>query len=267
MAAPRRRRDRKPALMGSHQRCWLWGRHVVLETLRAGRWPVVELRIDETLGPEELQLVTDLAAERGLTIIRESAGRLKKLCGAGDHQGLLAKMRPFPYCTLDELLPPQGGASSLVMLDRIQDSFNFGAIIRAADVLGIDGLIVGSRAQADVNSQAARSSAGAVNYLPLAKVPDLVAAARRMRDQGFSVVVADATAERSIAQQDLTQPTTYILGNESRGVSEDLKSLSTASVRIPQLGQVESLNVAVAAGILFYELRRQRDEKGMLRGE
>jgi len=245
MVGQKRRRSRKPALMGSHQRCWLWGRHLILETLRAGRWPIVELRIDRRLDQDDLRAVSDLAAERSTPVITETAERLTQLCGASDHQGLLAKMRPFPYRTLDNIIAPQPPPTALVMLDRIQDPYNFGAVVRAAEVLGMDGLIVGREGQ--------------VNALPIVEVPDLAQAAQQLRGAGFSVLAADASSGVPIARQDLTTPTLLVLGNESTGVSPALIDECDATVKIPQAGRIESLNVAVAAGILCYELRRQRE--------
>ncbi len=258
MVGQKRRKSRKSSLMGNHQRCWLWGRHAVLETLRADRWPIVELRMSDSLSEEDQQTVTGLAEENEIPITVEPASRLVQLCGASDHQGLLAKMPPFPYASLADVMSVGTDRPALVLLDRIQDPHNFGAIIRAADVLGMDGLIVGTKEQSEVTSVVARSSAGAVNHLSIAKVPDLAAAVHECRRSGFTVVAADAGAATDLAQQDLTGPTLLVLGNEHAGVSDSLLALSHATVKIPQAGQIESLNVAVAAGILFYELRRQR---------
>ncbi|MGD9857200.1 MAG: 23S rRNA (guanosine(2251)-2'-O)-methyltransferase RlmB [Planctomycetaceae bacterium] len=258
MAESRRRSSREPALLGNHQRCWLWGRHLVLETLRAGLWPVVELRLADNLSQEIERQAARLASEADVRVVRESTKRLSQRCGTQDHQGLLAKMRPFPYRLFDEVVTVADRHQALVMLDRIQDPHNFGAIIRAAEVLGMDGLIVGTEEQSEVTAAVARSSAGAVNHLPIAQAPDLVDAVQILRGRGVSIVAADAHAGTSPSARDLTIPTVFLLGNESSGVSGELLALSDAAVQIPQAGRIESLNAAVAAGILFYELQRQR---------
>ncbi len=214
--------------------------------------------MSENLSAEDRQTVTDLAAGKEIPITVEPASRLVQLCGASDHQGLLAKMPPFPYASLADVISADTGTPALVLLDRIQDPHNFGAIIRAADVLGMDGLVVGTEGQSEVTSVVARSSAGAVNHLPIARVPDLTEAVQEFCRSGFTVVGADAGAATELALQDLTGPTLLVLGNEHAGVSDSLLALSHATVKIPQSGQIESLNVAVAAGICFYELRRQR---------
>ncbi|MBX3436744.1 MAG: RNA methyltransferase [Planctomycetaceae bacterium] len=261
MVGHKRRQKSKVSLMGSHQRCWLWGRHLVLETLRAGRWPIVELRVADSVDHVDRDAASRLASETDIPVHIESAARLTQLCGAADHQGWLAKMRPFPYAPLDELIPDAAQSAALVILDRVQDPYNLGAVIRAADVLGMDGMVIGTESQAGIGSQVARSSAGAVNYLPISRPSCLTTAARALGDKGISLVAAVAHTSVELVEIDLTVPTAFVLGNESVGVSPDLMDVCQASVRIPQTGHIESLNVAVAAGILFYELQRQRHSR------
>lgn len=250
--------------MGSHNRSWLWGHHLVRETLEAGRWPIVELRLSEDLPPAERDAVTTMAAGQSIPVAIESSDRLRQLCGASDHQGYLARMRPFPFASVDELLGGLSANPVLGLLDGIQDPHNFGAIIRSAEVLGVEGILVPQRRQSDVTTIVARSSAGAVNHLPLARSEDLVDAVRRLREErGLRIVAADHRAERLPFEQDWTVPSAVIIGNEAAGVSEELRQASDDRVRIPQVGRIESLNAAVAAGILFYEIRRQRTAVGM----
>jgi 23S rRNA (guanosine2251-2'-O)-methyltransferase len=258
MVGQRRHRSRKVPLMASHQRCWLWGRHLVLDTLRAGHWPVVELRVADGLSVADRDAVTHLAGAAGIPVSVESTARLTQLCSSADHQGWLAKMRPFPYRQLSEVMPSESHPAALAIVDRMQDAHNFGAVIRAAEVLGMDGIVVGTTAQAKVGSQVARSSAGAVNHLPIAHVSDLLATSDELRRAGLSLVASAANAGTALRELDLTGPTVFVLGNEHDGVNPDLLDVCDATVHIPQLGRTESLNVAVAAGILFYELQRQR---------
>lgn len=259
MASRKPRKRKRPPLMGSHNRCWLWGQHLVQETLAAGRWPIVELRLGEELPQPQRDRVTAIAGERAIPVTLEPSARLTQLCGAPDHQGYLAKMRPFPFVSLEDLLGRLSDNPLVCLLDGIQDPHNFGAIIRAAEVLGADGIIVLRTRQSEVTAAVARASAGAVNHLPLAQVDDLAATARQLREQhGLRIVAADQHAERMSFQQDWTEPTALVIGNESAGVSQSLREECDGLVRIPQTGQIESLNAAVAAGILFYEVSRQR---------
>jgi 23S rRNA (guanosine2251-2'-O)-methyltransferase len=254
---PRKTKPRR--LMGSHNRSWLWGRHLVRETLETGRWPIVELRLSEDLAPAERDAVTALAAERAIGVAIESADRLRQLCGASDHQGYLAQMRPFPFAGVDDLLGGLSANPVLALLDGIQDPHNFGAIIRSAEVLGVEGILVPQTRQSDVTAIVARSSVGAVNHLPLARTEDLFEAARQLRDEhGIQIIAADHRADRLPFELDWTAPSAVVIGNEAAGVSGPLRQVCDDLVRIPQVGRTESLNAAVAAGILFYEIRRQR---------
>src|SRR5690606_1227749 len=154
----------------------------------------------------------------------------------------------------DELLDSHTAATAFMMLDRIQDAYNFGAVIRTAEVFGFHGLIVGASAQAEVNSLAARSSARAANHLRIANSQDLKSTANELRRRGFLVLAAEGRAAGTVDQQDLTGRTVLVLGNEHSGIDEALLRACDASIRIPQYGRTESLNIAVAAGILCYEV-------------
>ena len=167
-------------------------------------------------------------------------------------------MPPFPYRGVDELLLGLPPDPVLVMLDRVHDPYNFGAIIRSAEVLGIDGVIVGTREQAQVNSLVARSSAGAVNYVPIAQSEQLATTVAQLAERGFQIVGGSDRARQSVFQTDFRVPTLLLIGNEGRGIQPALEALCTQFVQIPVLGHVSSLNAAVSAGILFYEVLRQR---------
>jgi 23S rRNA (guanosine2251-2'-O)-methyltransferase len=259
MVGRKPRKTKRKRLMGSHNRSWLWGHHLVCETLRAGRWPIVELRMSGDLSPAERSVVTTLAAERSIPIAIETTDRLRQLCGASDHQGHLARMKPFPFASVDDLLAGLSANPLLALLDGIQDPHNFGAIVRSAEVLGVEGIVVPQARQSDVTAIVARSSAGAVNHLPLARAEHLADAARRLREQhGVRIIAADHRAQRLPFEHDWTVPSAVIIGNEAAGVSQTLRQVCDDVVRIPQSGRTESLNAAVAAGILFYEIRRQR---------
>ena len=170
----RYRRGRgKTTLLGSHQKCWLWGRNVVLETLRGGRWPVLELYCSDHLPPEELDVVHALAEQNATSVRVEPGTSLRKRCHSAEHQGYLAKMADFPYtdplALLDQLIENEK-SPLLVICDAIQDPFNLGALIRSAEVFGVDGIFIGTTHQVGVTSLVARSSAGAVNHVPIARV-------------------------------------------------------------------------------------------------
>lgn len=257
MVGGKRRRSRKHVL-GSHQKCWLHGRHAVLETLRAARWQPLELWLADDLEPDLRTEATSLASAQQIPLVESDNDAMTTRCGGVAHQGLMAKMPPFPFADLDDVLNSAKSPAFFLILDGIQDPFNFGAIIRSADVFRADAVIVPSENQSDVTVQVARSSAGAVNFVPIARAPDLGALLSLLRERGVRSVATNGTAQVSASECELTTPCAIIIGNEGAGVRDELLSACDTQVRIPQAGHVDSLNAAVAAGILCYEVQRQR---------
>jgi 23S rRNA (guanosine2251-2'-O)-methyltransferase len=260
VARPFKPKKKASGLMGSHQRCWIWGRMSVVETLRAGRWPILELHLSKEMTADELHAAMKLADGLNLPVSIETPEELTRLCRSEDHQGYLAKMPPFPYDHAEELLGQRRDRAFYLVLDAVQDPFNFGAIIRSADALGVDAIFVGAAQQADVTSLVVRSSAGAVNYVPLARVTDLVDWLGGLKQAGLSVVGSSPRAKRDISQCDFCRPVALVLGNEAVGIRPEILSICDERVLIRQRGHVGSLNAAVSAGILCYEVARQRNE-------
>ena len=256
MVGGKKTRSRGKGLMGSHQRCWLWGRNVVLELLRAGRWVPHEVLISERAGDEASRETVQHCEARGIPVVPSRDDDLRRLTGAEDHQGLAARMPPFPYLTTAELLRDWDRTRPLVILDRIQDPFNFGAIVRCGEVLGVGGMVVGEVSQADVSAQMVRSSAGAVHHVPLARTSSLAAFLSEL--SSLQVTVIGASERGSLAPDRLPRGTAVglVIGNEGRGLAPEIVALCDDCVSIPQVGRVNSLNAAVAAGILLYELAK-----------
>lgn len=245
-------------VMGSHNRCWIWGRNAVLETLKAGRWPIHELVLSEGLDAGPYDLTVRLAEQRRVSVSVASESELTRLCRTGEHQGMAARMPPFPWLSVDGLLSALPKSPCLVILDRLQDPFNLGAIIRSASALGVDGVIAGTREQADISSQVVRSSAGAVNHIPLGRTDNLVTLLDRLREESFQICGASERATTPLFDARLRGPTALIIGNEGQGIQRELLNRCQTLLQIPMTGSVGSLNAAVAASILFYEVRRQR---------
>lgn len=252
------RRGRRQEVMSNHNRCWIWGRNVVLETVGAGYWPVLELLVGSNTDGKLLDETLRMAERMQIAVAVVTEAELSRACRSADHQGFAARMMPFPCRSLAELLPLLSANATVAVLDRLQDSFNFGAIVRCASTLGVDGIVIGNHEQAEINSQVARSSAGAINHLPIAQVDDLVRAIDQLRERGFQVVAASEKAQTPVYEADFRGAVVVIIGNEGRGIRPELLSRCDLSVSIPMTGQVGSLNAAVAAGVLFYEIRRQR---------
>ena len=254
----RKTTKRKAALSGSHQKCWLWGRRLVTETLSARVWPMRELHLADDLGVEEVEVARASATSSGAKTAIEPRGRLTELCHTREHQGYLAKMSAFPFGDAGELVETPDVASLSVILDSTQDPHNFGAIVRSAEVFGAGAVFVAEKGQAAVSTAVARASAGAVNRVAIAKVDDLRDLIGHLKEAGAAVVAASPGGERDACDVDLTRPCAIVIGNEARGVSDDVLACCTATVRIPQHGSIGSLNAASASAVLLYEVQRQR---------
>ena len=253
-----RRARGKKKLLGNHQKCWIWGRNCVRETLRAGVWTIHDLWLSTELTPDEIDAAQNQAKQLSIETHVVSTDTLRGKCHSSENQGYVARMAPFPYADIDTLQNCAEQTTPLIVVcDRIQDPFNFGAIIRSAEVLGATAVVVGQSHQVGVTSLVARSSAGAVNHIPIART-NLVSFLSGRRQDGFAIVGLDAQADRLAFSTNLTGPLVLIVGNEGAGVANDLRSLCTDFVQIPQAGQLDSLNAAVSASILFYEAGRQR---------
>lgn len=249
---------RRAATLGSHNRSWIWGRHAVLETLRAGGWRPLEVLLSPRCAAEVQSEVRRHTHRLQVPLQEASDVDLRRRCRADDHQGLAALMPPFPYVSFAELIGRKPLPTAWLVLDRVQDSFNFGAMVRAAHALGIDAVLIGDKEQSHVNSQVVRSSAGAVNFLPIVRVDDLPAAVAELRRQGIQPIAATEKGAQLIDGVNLRAPVAVVIGNEGCGIQQPLLAQCSTHVRIPMWGRVGSLNAAVAAGICCYEINRQR---------
>lgn len=264
----RRKLKKKHDFSGNHQRGWMWGYHAVTETLATGTWPVIEVYANQKAFDEFSELLTAKHAS-GIPVELVNSDRLEQLCGSSEHQGLVVRMGAFPYQTLESLTIQlartfenlEANASTVplvVICDRLQDAFNFGAVLRCCDGANVVAVIVGDHSQAEVTPHVARSSSGAVNHLAIVQVPDLVATSLELKELGLQLVAADANTKTNVWSAKLTGPTALIIGSEAQGICAELLAICDQRLCIPMQGKVTSLNAAVAAGILLYEIRRQQ---------
>ncbi len=257
------------AFSGNHQRSWLWGHHAVLETLQSGLWPVLEIHATREAYDASAELL-NAKQQSGIPVDVVTAARLFELSKSTEHQGLVTRLGPYPYRSMASFEAEMRAASEssktaaarkplVVICDRIQDTFNFGAILRCCDGAGVMGVIVGENSQAEVTPHVARSSVGAVNYVPVIKAANLVHAAKAVKKAGFQLVGADGNTQHSAWTASLDPLTALVIGSEATGISDELLAECDLRVCIPMQGHVTSLNAAVAAGILLYEIRRQQN--------
>lgn len=202
-------------------------------------------------------------AERGRRRVRRvwrapetSAEELTRLCGSPDHQGVVAEVDPYSYADPNQLL--RVGEGLIVALDQVQDPRNLGAVCRSAEVAGIAGVVIPERRAAEVTAVACKASAGAVEHLALARVPNLADWLAKAKDAGFWIWGADGEAQQTPWETDLKGPTVLVLGGEGKGLRPRVAAACDGLVALPQRGRIESLNVSAAATALLFEAVRQR---------
>lgn len=179
-----------------------------------------------------------------------------------NHQGVLAEIAPVPYRDFEEVLDEvemKGRVPFVLILDRVTDVRNFGAIVRSAECAGVDAVVIPNRNSAKISSDALKTSAGALYHVPVCRVQNLKKVVRELKFQrGVRVYAATEKAEKCYTAVDLTVPVAVVLGSEDKGIDEELLNVVTDRVKIPQRGQIDSLNVSAAAAVMMFEVVRQR---------
>lgn len=181
-----------------------------------------------------------------------------------NHQGVIAFVSEITYQRIEDLVPfvfEQGRQPFFLILDRITDVRNVGAIARTSECAGVDGLLIPARGSAQINSDAIKTSAGALYKLPVVRCNDMRESIRFLKESGLTIFAATEKTELEYTKADFNKPMALILGSEGEGISEEYLKLTDLTVRIPIHGEIESLNVSVASGILLYEALRQRTIK------
>jgi 23S rRNA (guanosine2251-2'-O)-methyltransferase len=228
----------------------IYGSRPVVEALQSGRRKVFE--IFDSIGDQE---VTRAAGSRGIKPKRVSRQRVDELSRGGVHQGVVARVEPYPYSGLGEILASP--EPLVLVLDGVTDPRNLGAVLRAADGAGASGVVIPRDRAAGVTAAAVKASAGASEHVRVARETNLRRAIETMKEAGLWVYAAEATGT-PYTQLDLAGPVGLVLGSEGQGVRRLVREACDGTVAIPMLGDVGSLNVSVAAAVLLYEVRRQR---------
>ncbi len=234
------------------------GRHTVLEALETGQ-TLDKVLLDRLASFPEL-----VTACKKYEVPVQKVPREKLDKFGTNHQGVAAFRSQVEYTSLEGLIPhlfEKGAVPLLLVLDRVTDVGNFGAIARSAEVLGADGIVFPARESAQINADAVKRSSGALLRLPLCRVRDLLTAVRFLRDSGIRILAADGKGNVALPATDLRGPSAIIMGSEGEGVAPELLRLVDQIIFIPQTGTMDSLNVSVAAGITLYEAQRQRSAK------
>ena len=235
------------------------GRNAVLEAFRSGKC-VDKLFILDGCQDGPVRTIAREARKTDTIINYVSKERLDQLSETHAHQGVIAQVAAYDYSTVDEILAraeEKGEAPFLIILDNLEDPHNLGAIIRTANLAGAHGVIIPKRRAVGLTSTVAKTSAGAINYTPVAKVTNIVRTIEELKEKGIWFVCADMGGE-TMYDLDLTGPMGLVIGNEGEGVSRLVREACDFTASIPMKGDIDSLNASVAAGVLAYEIVRQR---------
>lgn len=251
---------RKPGQTDAGERR-LTGFHAVHATLKRNPQEILGLWVDDSRRDARMQALLLLAAESGVDIHRESRSHLDMLSGGARHQGVIAICKSRhggPEIGLTPFLEALETTPLLLVLDRVQDPHNLGACLRTAECAGVDAVIIPRDGAVSVNDTVRRVAAGAAERVPVYCVTNLVRCLGELKARGIWVIGASDSAERSLHQSDLSGPVALVLGAEGRGLRRLTLDACDRVIRIPMAGSVSSLNVSVAAGVLLFEVVRQR---------
>ena len=235
------------------------GRNAVLEAFRSGTC-VDKLFILDGCQDGPVRTIAREARKTDTIINYVSKERLDQLSETRAHQGVIAQVAAYEYSTVDEILAraeEKGEAPFLILLDNVEDPHNLGAIIRTANLAGAHGVIIPKRRAVGLTATVARTSAGALNYTPVAKVTNLVKTMEDLKKKGLWFVCADMDGD-VMYDVNMKGPIGLVIGNEGEGVGRLVKDTCDFTARIPMKGDIDSLNASVAAGVLAYEIVRQR---------
>ena len=244
----------------------VYGLNAVMEALRAGKRPIDSITILESARPDRIKLLLDLARQKRIPIHRVPRLDLDRNLGEARHQGVVARIAAMRYADADELLesletkigtpdPP-----FVMGLDGIEDPRNMGSILRTAECAGVHGVFIPERRATGLTDVVAKVAAGALEYVPVARVTNLVRLIEQLKERNIWVVGAAGEAKQLYTEWDWNLPTAIVLGKEGQGLHRLVRESCDTLVRIPVMGNLESLNVSVAAGVLLYEVRRQRSQ-------
>jgi 23S rRNA (guanosine2251-2'-O)-methyltransferase len=229
------------------------GVHPVREALRARR-PIDKILVIKGSAGPRLQEIIDLARSASVPVRFESREALDRATKGVTHQGVVAFGSPHAYAELEPLLET---AKMLVLLDGVEDPHNFGAIIRTAHAAGADAVIVPERRSAPLTETVDRSAAGALEYLPVARVVNTSQTLEQLKNRGYWIYGLDERARELYDEVSFAAPTAIVLGGEGKGLHQNVQKHCDVLVRIPMAGAISSLNVSVAAGIILFEWRRR----------
>ena len=239
------------------------GRNAVLELLESGK-DINKIFVEKGEKHGSIHKIIAIAKERRIIIVEKEKRQMQEMAQNQNYQGVIAIVPPFEYCEIEDILEEAEKRNEdpfVLILDGIEDPHNLGSIIRTAETSGVHGIIIPKRRAAAVNSTVAKTSAGAVEYMKIARVNNISDAIDKLKRAGLWICGTDISTEKYYYNQDLTGPIGIVIGNEGNGMSEKVRKNCDFLVKIPMKGKVTSLNASVSTGIVVYEAVKQRLSK------
>ena len=236
------------------------GRNAVLELLNSGR-DINKIYVQNGEKHGSINKIIAIAKENKVVITEVEKSKLDFMSDTKNHQGVIAVVPPFDYCEVEDILDyakSKNEDAFILILDGIEDPHNLGSIIRTAETAGIHGIIIPKRRSCSVNSTVSKVSAGAVEYMKIARVNNINDTLKKLKDNGLWIIGTDGEAKTLYYNQDLKGDIAIIIGSEGFGMSRLVKENCDMLVKIPMKGEVTSLNASVSAGIVIYEAVKQR---------
>jgi len=237
----------------------IYGTRAVIEAIRAGR-QIEKILIQKGIANDLVRELLQLVRQQGIFFTYVPQEKLNRLT-TKNHQGVICLISAIEYASLDNIihsLYSEGHEPFLLILDRITDVRNFGAIVRTAECAGIHAIVIGEKGNAPITSDAMKTSAGALNHLPVCREKDLKKTITLLRESGIMVVACTEKASKQLYDVEFNRPVALIMGSEEDGISDTLIREADELVKIPMKGNIGSLNVSVAAGVAIYEVVRQK---------
>ncbi len=238
---------------------YIFGIHAVMEAVQAGK-DLDKVLVRRGTGSDLLKKLTGALSRMEISVQQVPVEKLNRITGK-NHQGVIAFLSEISYVDITTLLPSifESGEDPLILLlDGVSDVRNFGAIARSAECAGVHAIVIPASGSAAINADAIKTSAGALHRIPVCRHRDLLTVMRFLSDSGLSLYAATEKASDSMYETDMTGPAGLILGSEDTGISPQLLKISDSWVSIPMKGTIASLNVSVAAGVVLFEMLRQR---------
>lgn len=238
---------------------YIFGIHSAIEAIEAGR-TIDKLFMKKDLNGELAVRLSRLAREHDIPVQRVPVERLNKFTRK-NHQGVVAQIAAVPYYKLEQIVPAlfeDGVLPFVLVLDGITDVRNFGAIARTAECCGVNTIVIPSKGSVSVGADAVKTSAGALLHIPVCRENNLLKAVQYLKDSGYSIVCATEKSSENYTLADYTTPVALVMGAEDVGISSEILAKADIRAAIPMFGHIGSLNVSVAAGVMMYEVVRQR---------